>query len=155
MSARVRRCIIALPVFGRCWYPQGVIIIDGVKCVFFLHSLMEWSIESNPNCFFSFFLNKHQMSFCSLLVFKALWKALYRHDSAFIGMQLLPTHICTRFQLNEEHQQGGLTAQSVCKSLHVAAVKTRLLQAFGRQQCTPVPTHVSGCKQIMSPQRRY
>lgn len=104
---------------------------------------------------FFFFLNKHQMSCCSLLVFKALLKALSRRDSAFIAMQLLPIHINTSFRLNDDLQQGGLTSQSDCKALRVSAVKTWLLKAFGRQQCTPVPTRVSGSKKIMSPQRRY
>lgn len=45
-------------------------------------------------------------------------------------MQLLPTHIYTYFQLNEDHRLGGLMAESVCEALRVSAVKPRLLKAF-------------------------
>lgn len=61
------------------------------------------------------------MSRCSLLVFKALWEVLYRRYSAFIAMQLLATHIYSYFQLNEDHQQCGLTPDSVCKALRVGS----------------------------------
>lgn len=132
MGARVRwRCIIALPVFGRRWHPQGLVIIDGVKSLFYsAHSInTRWAAA---------------VCCCSKLFGKP-WLWFYCHAPfANKHLHLFPI----KWGSSTGQFDSGVT-------LRASAVKTRLPKAFRRQQCTSVPTRVRGCKHIMSPQRRY